>query len=396
MRQHLSDGQLQAFLDGELDDRQRRLVSDHLGTCLRCQEALSTTQAQNGRLMAVLTGLAPEKLPPVVVQAEIRLEERLNTNQTKENFIMKRIFSPKYRAAWVAGAVVLLIVAAMAFAPVRVWANNFLSLFRVEQVMVIEVDPDQLAAQLENSSVNLESLISDNLTFEGSEEAIQVDSVEDAASAAGFPIRMPSEKDGELELEVVPGGKMTFEIDLPRIQALLQAIGRPDLELPGVLDGTKVTLTIPSAVNARWGNCEFDKESLQQEGFDPDDLNTYPTPDCTSLYQMPSPTIVAPPGVDINQMGEVYLQLLGMSQEEAASYAATIDWASTFVLPIPRYDATYRTINVDGVQGTIIQDARSSYNDSYALLIWVKDGMLYALSGPGDAASVLEIANSMK
>lgn len=309
---------------------------------------------------------------------------------------MKRIFAPKYRSAWLVGALVLVIAIAMAFAPVRVWANNFLSLFRVEQVTVIQVDPEQIAAQLENSSVDFESLLSDDLKFEGSQETIQVATASEAAAQAGFPVRLPSTAEENLEMEVVKGGKMTFEIDLPRIQALLEAIGRPDLVLPEALDGATVTLDIPPSVSARWGSCLVDLKASRPEGFDPDDPRSFPTPDCTSLIQMPSPTVVAPPGVDINQLGEVYLQLLGMSREEAASFAANIDWATTFVLPLPRYDVSYRTVNMDGVEATVIQDARGGQHGDYAMVIWIKDGILYALSGPGDVASAIELGNSLK
>jgi hypothetical protein len=393
-KKHLNEGQLQAYLDGELIERQE--AAAHLAGCLHCQDLLSAMQTRNALVAVSMERLKPDSFAPDTWKAYSRLVENILSTQTKENKIMKRIFAPRYRTGWVIGVMALLIAVAMAFAPVRTWANNFLSLFRVEQVTVIEVDPVQLAAQMENASVDLESLLSTNLTFEGSKETIQVASADEAAVKAGFPIRLPSAAGGSPELEVVMGGKMTFDIDLPRIQALLQAIGRQDLVLPKALDGATVTLTIPPVVNARWGDCRFDMEAARQEGYDPDNPRTFPTPDCSSLIQMPSPTIVAPPGVDINQLGEIYLQLLGMSQEEASDYAANIDWTSTFVLPLPRYDVSYRTVNVDGVEGTLIQDVRSSPHDEYAMIIWIKDGILYALSGPGDVVSALEAGNSMK
>jgi len=50
---------------------------------------------------------------------------------------------------------------------------------------------------------------------------------------------------------------------------------------------------------------------------------------------------------------------------------------------------------VDGVSGTLIQQGPTDYAGEY-LLVWVKDGVLYALTGPGTADEALQIGNSLK
>jgi hypothetical protein len=84
-----------------------------------------------------------------------------------------------------------------------------------------------------------------------------------------------------------------------------------------------------------------------------------------------------------------------MTPEEAASFAQNVDWTTTLVLPIPRYGTEYRDIPVDGVTGTLILQGVEEHVPSY-LLIWVKDGILYALTGPGEAADALTLAGSMR
>jgi hypothetical protein len=111
--------------------------------------------------------------------------------------------------------------------------------------------------------------------------------------------------------------------------------------------------------------------------------------------QMPSPTITAPPGLDIPKIGEAYLQLMGMSPEEAASFAQTVDWSTTLVIPIPRYGTTYREVPIDGVNGTLIVQESEDRADQY-LMVWVKDGILYSITGPGDGSSALRLANSLE
>jgi hypothetical protein len=144
-----------------------------------------------------------------------------------------------------------------------------------------------------------------------------------------------------------------------------------------------------------YGDCEFDLEQARQEGYDPDDQRLPRLPKCTTLAQMSSPIISAPPGLDIQKIGEAFLQLMGMTAEEAAQFSQTVDWTTTLVIPIPRYATTYREIPVDGVTGTLIVEELENHDAQY-LLIWVKDGILYSLTGPGDGSSAASVADTMQ
>jgi hypothetical protein len=245
---------------------------------------------------------------------------------------------------------------------------------------------------LENTA-ELETLISDKMTFEGGGDPVSVASAQEAAAQAGFSVRLPEQLQETLNLTVIPGGKAILQIDVAQVNAVLAAMDRADVQIPQELDGATVTIEIPTNVTAEFGECNFDMESAKDRNFDPDDPATFPVLPCTTLVQMLSPTVNAPEGLDITQLGEVYLQILGMSKEEAQQFAQTVDWATTFVVPLPSRAASYRTIPVDGVQGTLIQDSRQ---DSQYALIWVKDGVLYALSGPGDQATAERIASTLK
>jgi hypothetical protein len=83
-----------------------------------------------------------------------------------------------------------------------------------------------------------------------------------------------------------------------------------------------------------------------------------------------------------------------MTPEEAASFASNVDWTSTFVIPVPRYSSTNEEVQVDGVTGTLIK-YREEGGQAY-LLLWVKDGIVYALGGPGKGNDALQVAASLK
>ena len=130
------------------------------------------------------------------------------------------------------------------------------------------------------------------------------------------------------------------------------------------------------------------------EGYDPDDPSKYPISRCERLIQMASPTITAPPGVDLQQIGQAYLELMGMEMEDAVRLSQNIDWSTTLVLPLPTGSSEYTEVSVDGVEGTLIRSTGNRLNTD--ILLWVSNDIVYALTGNGGASTALAIANSIQ
>jgi hypothetical protein len=387
---HLSEGEIRAYLDQELNPVQHENIEDHLETCAACLEMVETLRVRSQRVeedLSVLDYYSAE--PPFSVdKARDHLTERISDSERKEVNMWDNFKSLLPRPAWITLAVIALLVVSLAFAPARAIANTFLGLFRVEQVRVVEFSAQDLPRQLGSSS-QFEYVMSNDVHIQERGEPQEVSSPEEASALAGIPIRLPTQIEGQETLEVLPGGDVTFNIDLEQIRTVLRDIGRADIKLPDSLDGATVFVDIQAGVQAKYGECEFDLE---------EDLENHQTLrglDCTTFLQIPSPTVSAPPGLDIVQIGEAFLQVTGMSPEEAADFARSVDWTTTLIIPVPRYGSEHEEVQVDGVIGTLIQQYGYKMDDSY-LLIWVKDGILHALSGPGDSTAALEIASSLK
>jgi hypothetical protein len=398
LNSHLKDGALLAYLDAELDEQSGQRARQHLESCSRCQGALARLKSRRQHVDEALAQLASDQPESHLSwQSALLLHKRRLSQASafeKEKYPMSNLISRRYRPAWIVLAVVLVLAVAMSFAPVRALANNFLGLFRVQKISVIEVDPSDLPAQL-GESTEFQALLSENVTFEDGGESFSVASPDEAAGTLGFSPRLPGQAEGAPTLTVAPGGSASFLIDLPRVQALLQAIERSDIELPAELDGATAVLNVPASLAVGWGDCEVDLEAMKEPGYDPDMRGAaYPLSNCTTLVQMLSPTISAPEGLDLQQLGQAYLQVLGMEPDEAAQFAATVDWTTTLVLPLPRYRAQYSQVMVDGVEGVLVQQGEGS-PQGY-MLAWVKDGVLYALTGPGEVDEALALGNSLK
>jgi hypothetical protein len=383
---HPSEGELRAYLDGELQGDVLQRVEPHLAVCAVCQAEARSLQSQSQRVAARLADLDANRLHPLPTpQARACLAARLSLVERKEQTLMSKL-SRIPRPAWVGLAIVAVLAIALAFSPVRAIANSFLQLFRVEQVRVLPVDLDQLPGNLD-SSASLENIFSKDVQVEEQGEARLVADAAEASAAAGFAVRLPAAMQTGPRLFYQPGGSLTFTVDLPLIRAVLEEIGRPDIELPDSIDGVRVRVDVAGSVAAAYGECR------QTENLDPDQARQYAGPGCTTFMQMPSPAVSAPPEMDLTRLGEAYLQMLGMSKEEAADFARSVDWTTTFVVPVPRNGADYRAVTVDGVSATLINYYRG---ERVYMLVWVKDGILYALSGPGRGEEALEIARSLK
>lgn len=341
--------------------------------------------------LAVLDPL-PSESPPPARQALSRFEDHYKVKENSNMF--DRIFNRKYRFAWVAVGVIAVLAVAMLFPQVRAIGSSFLGLFRVEQFTILEFDPEQLEERLSSAS-NFEYLLSEDVQVEKFGEQQEVVDADQASSLVGIPVRLPTAVEGETYLDVQPGMKVSFLVDLPKVQALLNEIGYSDLRLPSDLDGAEISMELPVAVSASFGECGFSEEFIPVEGVDPDDRPPARMLNCTTLIQVASPEISAPPGLDIAGIGEIFLQVLGMTPEEAAQFTSNVDWTTTLIIPIPRYGTEYQDVFVDGVEGTLIMQSQRSDFPQY-MLIWIKDGVVYALTGPGEADSALQIADSLE
>jgi hypothetical protein len=385
---HITDGEIRAYLDQELPLKEITRIKTHLETCSVCQRKSISIKKESELVSSSIASLKLNaSAKPHSSQEALKLLE--NRIQKKESIpMLKNIFSPQYRIAWIAFAVIAILAIAFAFPDVRVAANNFLSLFRVQQFTVVQFNPEDVQNDLGSSS-HFEHMLSEDVQIEDNGEPFEVTDAGEASAKTGIPVRLPSDIEGEQKLMVIPGGRITFDIDLSRVEMLLTEIDQGDIELPPELDGSKVSMEIPTVAVASYGECDM---PINTPGSDPDEPSTH-NAECTTLHQMVSPTISAPPDLDVTQIGEAFLQLLGMSPQEAALFSESVDWTTTLIVPIPRYSTSYQEVFVDGVNATLI--LQQDYVPRY-MLLWVKNNIIYALSGPGDSSTALAIANTLK
>jgi hypothetical protein len=279
----------------------------------------------------------------------------------------------------------------LVWAPARVWAQELLSVFRVQHFTVLELDPSMGNGLQNNQLVNqaVSHVLADEVTVTQSPQKPQL--IADATTAserAGFPVQLLSgHTPTALLLESGAGAEM--KLDRDRLQSILDEAGRNDLHVPESVDGAVVSVHIPAGIMAFYGNCgDRAKNGPQAAG----DAKSQPADaTCVSLMEVPSPTVSAPQGVHPDQIAQVALQFLGMSATDAANFTQTVDWTSTLVLPVVRGQSSYEQVRVNGNDGVLLRSEHGHSADKFTLM-WVGDGIVYALNGTGDDTTALNLA----
>lgn len=389
MNTHLTDGELRAALDNELEAT--RLA--HLEVCADCQMRREKIQTQSQIVVQKLSFLAPEadKSGPIARVAWSRFSHQLTTQ--KEISMFRKWFAfPVVRI----GAIALLLLTMILVIPgTRALAGELLNLFRVQQVTVIPVDFTGMEQLTGNGTFgsNFSELVSSSIDMTKEPgKPVEAADAGQASQLAGFAVRLPQGMTTS-QIGVTGAAAFSVTVDRTKAQALLDEAGRGDLVLPDTIDGAEISVSIPSSVSAAYGTCpDLTAEEIENGNSE---IPGRRYPDCVILAQIPSPTVNAPAGIDVAQLAQIGLEFTGMTREEAAAFTSTVDWTSTLVVPIPKNAAVYEQVPVDGVTGTLIQ--RPADDAPQFALLWVKNGIVYAISGLGtNSEQAIEMANSLK
>lgn len=313
-----------------------------------------------------LSVLAPSEQDSPMPAAKMLAQIRQKTAPAApRRSLWQRWLAPGRRLAPVLALLTILLAASFAFAPVRAAASDFLGLFRVQKFAAISISPEQIAILQE---VAESGMVPGELTvYDAPEQITAVSSIQEAERMTGLaPVRTVANRGAPAEIYVTEGGAGEFVIDLESARAIMEMVGADPLLLPDAIDQQAVNIILYAGVQQMWA-------------------------DGTMLLQTDSPSVDYPAGVDPTALGEALLQLLGLSADEASRLAQQIDWTSTLLLPIPTDIGTFNEVTVDGVSGLYL----SPLDGGEGMLLWQKNGRIYALSASGNMADLLNLASQL-
>lgn len=273
---------------------------------------------------------------------------------------------------------------AFAFPAVRATAQQLLDLFRVREFAVVNVDETSFE-RLKEGRFDPEKLLGG-----GAVEKLQdpgapryFTDVASAERAAGFDVRTPSFVPGPLQADsvMVSGeGRVRVTVATRPLREAMDLLGITDLDLPAGLDGQVIEARVPPAVVQTF------RSSGRRRA---------------ALVQAESPEITLPPGTDMKRLGEVALRVMGVRRDEARRLAAVIDWNNTMLVPVLPSATRFQQVSVNGARGVMLQTTRTATPDGADrgpgnVLLWTRDGRVFALLGNVGEADMVQMAESVR
>jgi hypothetical protein len=269
---------------------------------------------------------------------------------------------------------------ALTLPAVRAKASSFLALFREVNFVAVPVEPGQALER--TAGLDIPSLIGDRVQVLEENAPVSVVSREAASASAGFHVEMPTVLPvGTVLTEIKVSGRNVVRVtaDTARLRQLLDALGLRDVDVPEELDGETAMITLKPMVMT-----EFAQDERR-----------------AALMQGPIPEVLMPAGVDLAQLGEIGLRMLGLSASDAREFANKVDWKTTLVVPVPPSATRFRQVAVGSsqgveIEGPIVDPETRTAKGNWNLLLWSKGGRVYGIRSTMRFTDVLAMANSLQ
>ena len=288
--------------------------------------------------------------------------------------------SPMWRWLATAASVVALSFA-FTLPAVRSAAEAFLDYFRVVNFAGVAFDPQRMAQLWSSASVDLSTLIGQQVTPAAPPAPpVAYSTLDEASAAAGIRLRTPTWlPQGFTLTSIEVGAEHDFSVrgDTAKVQTVLDALGITDITVPHELDGETVTIQVPPVARLVYDDGQHQ----------------------VTLTQARSPVIAFPAGVDVATIAEIGLRLLGLERAEAYRFAQSIDWRSTLLVPVPAAAATFHQVEVQSGTGLVIESGQVREGlggRGGSLVLWSNADMVYALGGPVRSTDTLQMAQSVQ
>jgi hypothetical protein len=365
-----------------LNDADSADVTAHLEQCGRCRERAEALAARAQRVGAAFSDLAPEDNAVDATRAFSQLD-RTKPAPRPRRFAMPARLTPAWGAAFAA----VLVAVLLASAPGRAVAQKLFGMLRIKTVVAVPMERDFVA---EGKGDMLQQLLADTVVKTKESRRVSVATRGEAATLAGVNLRLPELRSDTPQLFVNTETAFHFNVNQQRLETLLSAANRTDIEIPPALNGAQVYVDVPAGVLARYGECPSE---VRWNDGSPARFSS-----CLVVMEVPVPTVVTTPELDLRSVAEFGLQIGGMSAAQARVFSQTVDWTSTLAIPVPRNASSYDSVTVDGAKGLLIAglaDRHSNLPPAYGL-VWVKNGVMYSVSGFGDSGAALPLAASLR
>jgi hypothetical protein len=388
-----------------MSDEQR----NHYNGCSRCRERFSGI-AEDAQAAMALMAVPSVTVDPAAALRRVRAEV---ASAPARGWMPRWPSLPRigFQRRWLAvtAAVMAVLVTSLALAGFG-YADTVLKLFEPKSTATITVHTgDVNSALLPDLSTYGDVKVTQN------PELAQADSVAAAAKATGLPGitvgKLPSGVPSDVTYATVTQGGASFTFSKSKAQAAAAAKGKTIPPMPQNIDGSTLSVKAGPAYGIIYGYSQLASQlatahnraarptetSPPADGAKPVEsgrpAGTAPAniPPVLGVAAARAPVVTTTNGVTARQLQDYLLAQPGISPQLANQIRGIGDPTTTLPIVIPE-GATSKQVTVQGVSGTLIGDNTGLG----AGVIWIKNGVVYAVVGTFNQQQVLDLANGLK
>lgn len=363
---HATDGELRRMLDEAW--AVPASVRSHAKDCATCLERIEAMRSDAAAVESLFTD--------VPASDAYAARERV-TGAAARGDHPASAAAPKTRvrygpiAGWAAAAAT---VAALAFTPAGSYAKGLLVIFQPQSFQAVPIGPAQTAGLPKLGALgNIQGVQGARFTPATSLQAAQQAAGYAVLSAgAGLPAGA-----GAPTYAVMAQRSQSLTLDAAKVAAYAAQNHLKMPPLPADLNGSTLTVTTGPAVVTVYG---ASLSSTTSSGRVPELL----------IAQAPAPKVYST-GATVTEIEQYLLSMPGVSPELAAEIRAIGDPTRTLPIPIPVGSASSQKVTVQGAQGLAINDQTGVGSG----VVWVKNGMVYAVVGSLPESEILSVAQGL-
>jgi len=187
---------------------------------------------------------------------------------------------------------------------------------------------------------------------------------------------------------------MNVKVNRAQIETMLAEAGRRNAQVPGSIDGTILRTQTPRAIRVQYGNCPAPVANTIQNQINGPPPPSTDNANCVMFIQVPVTSAVVPPGLDIEELATIALELSGMSPNQTHDFQRAFDLKSTLSMSLPRGIRSYDAVQINARPAMLIITG-GRRGPTYQLM-WASGGTVFTLAGYGSSADAVPLASSAR
>lgn len=361
-----SEGNIQSYIDKELNDIEMKEVEAHIFQCEKCRETYKKLNSANNFTIDKLHNY----------KRSFQMDHIKTDNMNIEIKNKKGVFKDmkRYKNLVAAACAALVITTCVTVKPIRAAVIDAVSIFRAQDIKSVNISLDDIkklekALNEHKSDINIDKV--GKINSQGGEE--KTITIVEARKELPFTLLIPKnvpEKNVE-NITIQKPSKIDFTLNVENVNQILKSLGGKNV-FPKNLDGKTFSLSMSGTLNINY------KDTLNKK--------------YVYVTESKVPELLAPADANVDEIFNALSELSVLPPDMQKQLKSMKDWKNE--LYVPNVDNQLEELNINGMKA--VGHFENTNGNKYSAILILNDGVLIGISGNVDKNEMLEIAKSIR